>query len=111
MEPAARRVEDVLRDIHVDSPKTVLINNAEAASVSLASQVVPSLVSQITSPVLWTDSIEGMAENGVGAYLELGPGKVLAGLIRRIDGNAAVSSFGSPGDLDAAASILEVQDA
>ena len=111
MEPAARRMEDILGDIHVDSPKTVLINNAGAVSVSMASQVVPSLVSQVTSPVLWTDSIKGMAEKGVDAYLELGPGKVLAGLIKRIDGNAAVSSFGAPGDLDAAIAILEVRDA
>jgi [acyl-carrier-protein] S-malonyltransferase len=111
MEPAARRMEEVLGDIHVDSPKTVLINNAEAVPVSRASQVVPSLVSQVTSPVLWTDSVTEMAGKGVSSYLELGPGKVLAGLIKRIDGKASVSSFGSPGDLDAAIELLGGRDA
>jgi len=111
MEPAARRMEKVLADIRIDSPKTVLINNAEAVPVTQARQVVPSLVAQVTSPVLWEDSVNVMSKSGVGVFLELGPGKVLTGLIKRINGNAAVLPFGSPGDLDAAFALLEGQDA
>jgi [acyl-carrier-protein] S-malonyltransferase len=111
MEPAARRMEKVLADIHIDSPKTVLINNAKARPVSQARQGVPSLVAQVTSPVLWEDSIRAMAQKGVGVFLELGPGKVLTGLIRRIDAKAAVCPFGAPGDLDEATALVEGHDA
>ncbi|UCG39681.1 MAG: ACP S-malonyltransferase [bacterium] len=107
MEPAARRMEEVLRDIHVDSPKTVLINNAEAEKLTRAEEIRPSLVRQVTSPVLWEDSVKVMIGQGVLTFLELGPGKVLAGLIRRIDTETASGSFGAPGDLDAAAALVE----
>ncbi len=111
MEPAARRMEEVLADIRIDSPKTVLINNAEAIPVSHARQVVPSLVAQVTSPVLWEDSVRGMAAKGVDAFLELGPGKVLTGLIKRIEANAAACAFGAPGDFGAATALLEDRNA
>ncbi len=64
MEPAARRMEEVLRDIRIDSPKTVLINNAEAMAVEDETLVAPSLVRQVTSPVLWEDSVKVMVERG-----------------------------------------------
>lgn len=107
MEPAARRMEEVLRDIRIDSPKTVLINNAEAVAVDEGSLVAPSLVRQVTSPVLWEDSVNVMTERGVTAFIELGPGKVLAGLIKRIDKQAAALSFGGPGDLGPVSQCLE----
>jgi [acyl-carrier-protein] S-malonyltransferase len=99
MEPAARRMESVLGDIRIDSPKTVLINNAEAVAIAEAGLVKTSLVKQVTSPVLWEDCVKVMVEGGVTAFLELGPGKVLAGLIKRIDRQAQAVSFGSPDEL------------
>ena len=108
MEPAARRMEKVLRDIRIDSPKTVLINNAEAVAIKEGTQVAPSLVRQVTSPVLWEDSVNAMVERGVTAFLELGPGKVLAGLIKRIDKQPAAVSFGAPEDLGSVVEFLEV---
>jgi len=107
MEPAARRMEEVLRDIRIDSPNTVLINNAEAVAVEDAAHVVPSLVKQVTSPVLWEDSVKVMIERGVTAFVELGPGKVLAGLIKRIDKQPTVVSFGASEDLGAVTQCLE----
>jgi len=107
MEPAARRMKEVLADIRIDSPNTVLINNAEAAAVRDAAQVVPSLVRQVTSPVLWEDSVKKMVEGGVKIFFELGPGKVLAGLIKRIDRQPTALSFGSPGDLASVTQCLE----
>ena len=107
MEPAARRMEDVLTDIRIDSPKTVLINNAEAVAIKDAALVAPSLVRQVTSPVLWEDSVKAMLELGVKAFVELGPGKVLAGLIKRIDRQSTAVSFGSPDDLTAVIECLE----
>lgn len=110
MKPAALRMEEVLKDIRIDSPKTVLINNAEAVFLSEARQIVPSLVTQVTSPVLWEESVEAMVGKGVRTFLELGPGKVLSGLIKRIDVNVNAYSFGLPEEFDTVASSLEEDD-
>ncbi len=107
MEPAARRMEEVLGDIRIDSPKIVLINNAEAVAVKEETQIVPSLIRQVTSPVLWEDSVKVMIKRGVTAFVELGPGKVLAGLIKRIDKQPTAVSFGAPENLRSVAQCLE----
>lgn len=107
MEPAARRMEEVLRDIVIDSPNTVLINNAEAKPVTAAEQVAPSLVRQVTSPVLWEDSVRYALGEGAGAFLEIGPGKVLTGLIKRIERGTKAQNFCGPGELDAAVALVK----
>jgi len=107
MEPAARRMEQVLKDIVIDSPNTVLINNAEAHPLNDAGQIAPSLVRQVTSPVLWESSVRYMVGEGASAFIEIGPGKVLTGLIKRIDRAAKSAIFGSPEDLDAAVALVE----
>jgi [acyl-carrier-protein] S-malonyltransferase len=106
MEPAARRMAEVLRDIRVDTPKTPLINNADARVLAGREEIVPSLVRGVVSPVRWEESVEAMARAGVTAYIELGPGRVLAGLARRICHGAAAASFGEPADLPAVMSII-----
>jgi [acyl-carrier-protein] S-malonyltransferase len=110
MEPAAKRVEEVLADILIDSPKTVLINNAEAKPLSAAEDIRPSLIRQVTSPVLWEDSIRIIADAGVGGFLEIGPGKVLSGLVKRIHREAEVQTFGRPEELDAVAVMMDKGD-
>jgi [acyl-carrier-protein] S-malonyltransferase len=107
MEPAAVRMEGVLGDIRIDSPKTVLINNAEAEAVQEAALIAPSLVRQITSPVLWEDSVKAMTSRGVELFIEIGPGNVLTGLIKRIDRQPAAVSFGAPEDLGLVKQCLE----
>ena len=107
MEPAARRMDHVLKDIVIDSPNTVLINNAEAHPLTTAGQIAPSLVRQVTSPVLWESSVRYMVGEGASAFIEIGPGKVLTGLIKRIDRGAKSAIFGSPEDLDAAVDLVE----
>jgi [acyl-carrier-protein] S-malonyltransferase len=111
MKPAALRMEQVLRDIRIDSPETVLINNAEAVFLTEARQIASSLVMQVTSPVLWEDSVRAMVGKGVRTFLEIGPGKVLAGLIKRIDENVKTYSFGLPEEYDEAAGLLEEDNA
>jgi len=106
MEPAARRMEEVLGDIQIDSPKTVLINNAKASPLSDAGQIVESLISQVTSPVLWDDSVRAMISSGVTSFLEVGPGKILTGLTKRIDKQATAQTFGTPEELDSALALL-----
>ncbi len=107
MDPAARRMEQVLKDIVIDSPNTVLINNAEAQPVTSADQIAPSLVRQVTSPVLWENSVRYMIGEGAGVFLEIGPGKVLTGLLKRIDRGTKSQCFGGPLDLDAAIALIE----
>lgn len=107
MEPAARRMEEVLRDIRIDSPNTVLINNAEAVAVEKGTDVAPSLIRQVTSPVLWEDSVRVMVKRGITAFVELGPGKILTGLIKRIERESTAVSFGAPGDLNSVTECLE----
>lgn len=107
MEPAARRMEEVLSEMAIDSPKTVLINNADAGPVNDSAAVAPSLVRQVTSPVLWDGSVRYMISQGTGAFLELGPGKVLTGLVRRMDREASAAAFGAREDLDAALAFIK----
>lgn len=107
MEPAAVRMAQVLEDIVIDSPNPVLINNAEAQPLNSAAQIAPSLIRQITSPVLWEDSMRYIIAEGVDVVLELGPGKVLCGLAKRIDGNLRIQPFGKPEELEAAAALVE----
>jgi [acyl-carrier-protein] S-malonyltransferase len=107
MEPAALRMEEVLRDIRIDSPKTVLINNAEAVAIKEEALVAPSLVRQVTSPVLWEDIVKVMIARGVTTFIELGPGRVLAGLIKRIDKQPTAVSFGAPEDMRSVVECLE----
>jgi len=107
MQPAATRMEQVLKDIPIDSPNTVLINNAEASELIEAGQIAPSLVRQVTSPVRWEDTIGSLAAKGASGHLEVGPGKVLTGLTRRINRDLAAVSFGMPEDFEKAAAFLE----
>lgn len=107
MEPVSHRMAQVLRDIVIDSPNTVLINNAEAHPLTTAKQIAPSLVRQVTLPVLWENSIRYMAGEGAGVFMEIGPGKVLTGLIKRIDRSVKAGYFGSPEHLDAAVELVE----
>lgn len=93
----ARDVERVkLSDLHVP-----LINNAEARAIRLANQVQNSLIQQLPSPVLWEESILVMWEMGIRTFIEVGPGKVLTGLIKRIVPEARVLNVQDPVSLDA----------
>ena len=103
---AALKMKEVLEDIQIDSPKTVLINNAQAVPVTEAGQIAGSLISQVTSPVLWEDSVRAMIKDGVTTFLEVGPGRVLTGLTKRIDKQAAACSFGTPEELEGALTCL-----
>ena len=107
MEPAAARLVRVLDDIAIDSPNPVLINNAGARPLDLAVQVAPSLIRQITSPVMWEDSIRFIIAEGADMLLELGPGKVLCGIVKRIDRGLRIQPFGTPEDLDAVVALVE----
>ena len=85
MQPAADAMAEVLGAMTLNNASAPVITNAENAQLTQAADVVPSLVRQITAPVRWDSGIAVMQQMGVTTFVELGHGKVLAGLNRRID--------------------------
>jgi len=85
MEPAATAMGEYLAGIHLRSPDRPVWCNASASMVTEAAAVRRALVEQLTAPVQWSASVQAMAAAGVAQAVEMGPGKVLAGLVRRID--------------------------
>ncbi len=84
MQGAADRLHAALKSVNLQDLTIPLINNAEAQTLTNAEDVRASLYKQLPSPVHWEKSIRGMAEMGVKTFIEIGPGKVLTGLVKRI---------------------------
>ena len=85
MEPAGKRLEEVLEGITINPLQYPVISNVEATENQDAGRIKVLLVRQVSSPVLWEDSVNHMLKTGVDTFIEIGPGKVLTGLIKRID--------------------------
>lgn len=84
MKPAADKLAIALQDITFNAPSVPLINNVDVKAESDADAIRHALVRQLYSPVRWTESVEAMASQGVTQLMEMGPGKVLTGLTKRI---------------------------
>jgi [acyl-carrier-protein] S-malonyltransferase len=104
MEPAARAVEKALGSVTVNALSFPVVSNVEARPNTDAAQVAELLVRQIDGPVRWDESVSAMADAGVTKALEIGPGKVLAGLVKRIDKRIQVLNVSDP---DGVAKIAE----
>lgn len=85
MEPAAQSLKAEIDSIEIKSPKIRVVTNVNAGYESSPGEIKANLVAQVKSSVLWEDSIKFLAGQGIKRYIEVGPGKVLAGLLRRID--------------------------
>jgi len=81
-----------LAGITVSAPTCPVWSNARAVTLSDAGDIRDALVEQLVSPVRWTETVQKMAAEGVTTTVEMGPGKVLAGLVRRIEKEMSVSS-------------------
>ena len=99
MQPAAEAMAKALSEVLVKPPKVPLVANVLAAPVQDPAGIVRALVEQVTHLVRWRESVVFMVQAGVTAFQELGAGKVLTGLIKRIAENAAASSIGTPEDI------------
>jgi [acyl-carrier-protein] S-malonyltransferase len=99
MQPAAEAMAEALAQVTVRSPCVPLVANVLAAPISDPAKIVDALVEQVTGTVRWRESVSFMAEAGVTAFYEVGSGKVLAGLIKRIAETARASSIGTPEDV------------
>lgn len=84
MRPAAERLRAVLDEIEIAPPQIPVIQNVDAQFAGEADEIREKLVRQLYSPVLWVDTVQRMADEGVATVLECGPGKVLTGLNKRI---------------------------
>jgi [acyl-carrier-protein] S-malonyltransferase len=83
-----------------------LVNNAEANALQRADDIRASLVRQLPSPVLWEGSIKAMAKLGVTTFVEIGPGTVLTGLVKRITPEAKMLNVSDPKSMDATLTAL-----
>jgi [acyl-carrier-protein] S-malonyltransferase len=106
MEPAARRLAPELRAMEVHDPRTPIVANVDAELKRDGSAAVEALVAQVASAVRWEAVVRRLASEGVTTYVEVGPGTVLTGLIRKIHREARLVNFGGPDDLPAIRSLL-----
>jgi [acyl-carrier-protein] S-malonyltransferase len=109
MQHAADRLAKDLAAVQWSALKAPLINNAEAKAISRANEIQASLVRQLPSSVLWEDTVQVMGKMGVTTFVEVGPGTVLTGLIKRILPDAKLLNVNDPKSLDATLSALGVK--
>lgn len=109
MQPAAERLAPVLEGLDFRAPAFPVYTNVSASPLDEPAEARRALVDQVASPVLWQQLIERMAADGFDTLIELGPGKVLAGLVRRIDRGIRVLSVSDAEGIARAAEALEVR--
>ena len=106
MKPAEDRLAPELRALRAHNPRVPVIANVDAQPRRDARGAIEALVAQVSSPVLWEAVVRRLASEGVTTYVEVGPGTILSGLVKRIHRDATVVNFGSPDDLAAVEAVL-----
>ena len=92
MEPAKVELQNAINSTTFSSPKCPIYQNVTAAAVSDSDEIKENLISQLTAPVKWTQIMKNMLNDGANEIIEVGPGKVLQGLFKKIDRSLATSS-------------------
>jgi [acyl-carrier-protein] S-malonyltransferase len=100
MAPAAREMEAVLADAAVAAPTVPVVSNVTARAVDDPEQIRRLLVEQVTGTVRWRESVVHLGALGVDRIVELGAGKVLSGLVKRIDRSIDAQPVGTPGEIE-----------
>jgi [acyl-carrier-protein] S-malonyltransferase len=100
MKPAADAMAAALASVEIKTPKAPLVANVSAVAVQAPADIRAGLVAQVTGAVRWRESVLYMAQHGVANFVEIGAGKVLSGLIRRIAEGATALSIGAPADVE-----------
>ncbi len=100
METASNRLSELLDGIKFNSAQIPVVNNADASFLADPEKIKDSLVRQLNSPLLWEDSVKLMVNSGVDTFIEVGPGRVLSGLIKRINGDVKIFSVGDTKTLE-----------
>ena len=101
MQPAAEAMAEALAKVAVKAPVVPVVSNVLAKPIQDPAEIVRALVAQVTGTVRWRESVAFMADAGVTTFYEVGAGKVLSGLIKRIAAGATASAIGSPEDVAA----------
>ncbi len=101
MQPAADRMAAALADAEINIPITEIVANVTATATKSPDEIRQLLVQQVTGRVRWTESVQFMAHQGCDDFVEIGSGKVLSGLIKRIAKGTSVSNIGAPEDIQA----------
>lgn len=99
MDGAARGLEDALASVDIASPRVPVYANASAIPIVEPDAIRRSLARQLLSPVRWEETIRGMIADGCSRFVEIGPGRVLAGLVRNCDRSAVTVSISGPADV------------
>jgi [acyl-carrier-protein] S-malonyltransferase len=107
MAPAADAMRAALADVAVATPVVPVVANVEAGPVTDPDRIRDALVRQVTGTVRWRESVAYMAERGVGAFYEVGAGKVLTGLVKRIAPGASAAAIGGPDDVQSFKASLQ----
>lgn len=97
---AGEKLGEVLEHVEVHTPQIPYVANVTAAYVTDAAEVKPLLMKQVSSSVRWQQSVEAMLADGVDTFIEIGPGKTLAGFMKKIDRTAKVLNIGKLEDVD-----------
>ena len=101
MKPAEERLAPELRALAARDPRVPIVANVDAEPKRSREAAIDALVRQVSSPVRWEAVVRCLASEGVTTYVEVGPGTVLSGLVKKIHKDATVVSFGDPRDLEA----------
>ena len=102
MQPAADRMQEALAEVRIAAPRMPVVSNVSAEGETEPSRIRELLVRQVTGSVRWRESVAWMAAQGVDEFWEIGAGKALSGMIRRIAGDARTRAVATPGDVAAA---------
>jgi [acyl-carrier-protein] S-malonyltransferase len=101
MRPAAERLAPELRAVPANAPRVPVVANVDAVPKRTAAESVEALIAQVSAPVRWEDCVKRLASEGVTTYVEVGPGTVLSGLVRKIIPGATILNMHVPDDLAA----------
>jgi [acyl-carrier-protein] S-malonyltransferase len=102
MKPAAEQLAEVLNRIEIKDANVPVIANVTARPMINRDEIKQKLIEQLYSPVLWQDSVEYMIEQGVDTFVEIGPGKVLSGLVKKVNRNVQTIAINDQSSLEAA---------
>ena len=101
LKPASDRLREYLANVTINAPIVPVINNVDVAVVNDPAAIKDALVRQDASPVRWVETVQKMKADGITRVVECGPGKVLAGLVKRIDGEIIGDAIFDPASLEA----------
>ena len=107
MKPAAEKFTDVLSNLDIADAKTPVISNVTADIVTSRNEIETKLIEQLYSPVRFEESVERLIDLGVTTFIEIGPGKVLSGLVKKVNRRLTTISVSDQETIEAAIQTLK----